>query len=167
VIAFTDVHYSQDSARAACVLAHAWTDEAPRGSVSVRVAPIAPYEPGAFFKRELPCLLAVLEASPKVSHVVIDGYVWLDTKDTPGLGAHLHAALGGSIPVIGIAKTAYRGSEMATRVLRPGSAKPLFVTSIGIERELAVESVKRLHGEHRIPTLLRLVDQLSRSQAVP
>ena len=129
----------------------------------MRVSPIAAYEPGAFYKRELPCLLAVLEVSPKVTHVVIDGYVWLDTAGTPGLGAHLHAALGGEVPVIGIAKTAYRGSEMASKLERPGSAKPLFVTSIGIEPAEALLRVQRLHGPYRIPTLLKLVDQLSRS----
>jgi deoxyribonuclease V len=163
MIAFTDVHYDDDSALAACVVAEDWADAEGRGSVTVRVAPIAPYEPGAFYKRELPCLLAVLEASPKVTTVVIDGYVWLDTAGTPGLGAHLHAALGGEVPVIGIAKTAYRGSEMALKLERPASARPLFVTSIGVEPTAALALVQRLHGPYRIPTLLKKVDQLSRS----
>ena len=164
MIAFTDVQYDADtSARAACVVADDWADAHPRGSLTVRVAPIAAYEPGAFYKRELPCLMAVLEVSPKVTHVVIDGYVWLDAAGTPGLGAHLHAALGGKTPVIGIAKTAFRGSEMALKLERPGTAKPLFVTSIGLEPGQALAAAKRLHGEHRIPTLLKLVDQLARS----
>jgi deoxyribonuclease V len=164
MIAFTDVHYDGDvSALAACLVVDDWADAEPRGSVTVRVAPIAAYEPGAFYKRELPCLLAVLEVAPKVTHVVIDGYVWLDDAGTPGLGAHLHAALG--VPVIGIAKTAFRGSEMAQRLVRPGSAKPLFVTSAGVDAGVAVEWLGRLHGEFRIPTLLKLVDQLSRSES--
>lgn len=165
MIAFTDVHYDDDSALAACVVADDWADAEARGSLTVRVSPIAAYEPGAFYKRELPCLRAVLEVSPKVTHVVIDGYVWLDTARTPGLGAHLHAALGGEVPVIGIAKTAYRGSEMALKLERPGSAKPLFVTSIGVESDAALALVQRLHGPYRIPTLLKLVDQLSRSSS--
>src|SRR3954447_26134581 len=118
MIAFVDVHYADASALAACVVAADWGDAVPVGWVTVRVSPIAEYEPGAFYKRELPCLLAVLAAAPKVTQVVIDGYVWLDSEKSPGLGAHLHAALGGSTPVIGIAKTAYRGSEMAQRVMR-------------------------------------------------
>lgn len=162
MIAFVDVHYGDASALAACVVAADWGDAEPVGSVTVRVAPIAEYEPGAFYKRELPCLLAVLGAAPKVTQVVIDGYVWLDAEGALGLGAHLHAALGGKTPVIGIAKTAFRGSEMAQRVLRPGSAKPLFVTCIGVEPPVALEQVERLHGAFRIPTMLKLVDQLSR-----
>lgn len=164
MIAFTDVHYAEDSALAACVVADEWADAEARGSLTVRVSPIAAYEPGAFYKRELPCLLAVLEVSPKVTHVVIDGYVWLDTVGAPGLGAHLHAALGREVPVIGIAKTAFRGSEMALRLERPGSEKPLFVTSIGLEPEAALQLVQRLHGPYRLPTLLKRVDQLSRSE---
>lgn len=162
MIAFTDVHYADDSALAACVMASDWADAKPFTSLTTHVSPIADYEPGAFYKRELPCLLAVLERAPKFTHVVIDGYVWLDNTHTPGLGAHLHAALGGKTPVIGIAKTAFRGSEMALRLPRPGSEKPLFVTSIGLEPELALQHLQRLHGPYRIPTMLKWVDQLSR-----
>jgi deoxyribonuclease V len=167
MIAFTDVHYDDDSARAACVVAAGWADAEPLRAITVRVTPIAAYEPGAFYKRELPCLLAVLAASPKVTHVVIDGYVWLDAEHTPGLGAHLHAALGGAVPVIGLAKTAYRGSEMALRLERPGSVKPLFLTSIGIAPAEALAHVKQLHGPYRLPTLLKWVDQLSRGERQP
>jgi deoxyribonuclease V len=162
MIAFTDVHYTDNSALAACVVASDWGDEKPFTSVTARVSPIAEYEPGAFYKRELPCLLAVLEQAPKCTHVVIDGYVWLDNAQTPGLGAHLHEALGRKTPVIGIAKTAFRGSEMALRLARPGTEKPLFVTSIGITPEQALQHLQRLHGPYRIPTMLKLVDQLSR-----
>ena len=167
MIAFTDVQYGEDSALAACVFANEWGDALPCGSVTVRVAPIAPYEPGAFFRRELPCLLAVLQATPKVTHVVIDGYVWLDGAGAPGLGAHLHAALGGTTAVIGLAKTAYRGSEMASRLARPGSSQPLFLTSIGLAPTLAMDLVKRLHGPFRIPTLIKLADQLARELITP
>jgi deoxyribonuclease V len=162
MIAFTDVHYADTSALAACVIASDWADAKPFTSVTARISPIAEYEPGAFYKRELPCLLAVLERAPKFTHVVIDGYVWLDSAQSPGLGAHLHEALGRKVPVIGVAKTAFRGSEMALRLERPGTEKPLFVTSIGLTPELALEHLKRLHGPYRIPTMLKLVDQLSR-----
>jgi deoxyribonuclease V len=162
VIAFTDVHYTDPSARAACVLARDWADATPVRELTVKVSPIAEYEPGAFYKRELPCLLAVLREAGPVSCVVVDGYVWLDAARAPGLGAHLHAALGGTVPVIGIAKTAFRGSEMALRLTRPGSEKPLFLTSIGITPEDALALAQRLHGPYRLPTLIKRVDALSR-----
>ena len=162
MIAFTDVQYAEDHARAACVLAHDWSDAIAARTVTERVAPIAPYEPGAFYKRELPCLLRVLEKAGPVQCVVIDGYVWLDAAHTPGLGAHLYEALGRGVPVVGIAKTAFKGSEMALRLARPGSDKPLFVTAAGMTAEQALACAQRLRGAHRIPTLLTAVDALAR-----
>ncbi|MBL8916537.1 MAG: endonuclease V [Archangium sp.] len=172
MIAFTDVHYADEWARAALVLASNWPDATEARSVVERVAPtksadksagaIAAYEPGQFFKRELPCLLRVLEKAGPVQCVVIDGYVWLDREGAPGLGAHLYEALGRGVPVIGIAKTAFKGSDMALRLERPGSKKPLFVTAAGMTPEAALANARRLHGEHRIPTLLKRVDSLAR-----
>ena len=34
--------------------------------------------------------------------IIVDGYVALDAGGRPGLGAHLHAALGASVAVIGV-----------------------------------------------------------------
>jgi deoxyribonuclease V len=121
------------------------------------------YEPGEFWKRELPCLLAVLqslEAPPQT--VVIDGYVWLDGNARPGLGARLYEALGRTTGVVGVAKTAFRGSDYAARVHRAGSRRPLFVTAAGIAPEDAAAGVGRMSGAYRIPDLLKRVDQLSR-----
>lgn len=164
MIAFLDVHYQETSARAACVLANAWTDAEPSGRLSVDVSPVAAYEPGQFYRRELPCLLAVLKEAPPLEVVVIDGYVWLDEERRPGLGAHLYEALGRKVPVVGVAKTAFRGSAMAEKVLRPSSAKPLFVTSVGMPQAEAAARVRELHGAARIPTLIRLADALARQK---
>jgi deoxyribonuclease V len=164
MIAFTDVHYRETDATAACVLADRWSADRATSEWTCVVSPIAPYEPGAFFKRELPCLLEVLRRAPPVTHVVIDGYVWLDAARTPGLGARLFEALGGATPVIGLAKTAYKGSEMARPVLRPGSAKPLFLTCVGLNEAHALELVAQLHGAHRWPTMVKRVDQLARGR---
>ncbi|MFT3713072.1 MAG: endonuclease V [Archangium sp.] len=165
-IAFTDVQYDEPTrtARAACVLASDWSDAAPTRSVTELISGIAEYEPGAFYKRELPCLLRVLAKAGAVQCVVIDGYVWLDREGTRGLGAHLHEALGRGVPVIGIAKTAFKGSEMALKLMRPGSDKPLFVTAAGITAETALAHAQRLHGAFRIPTLLKDVDTLARGK---
>lgn len=162
MIAFTDVHYREHDATAACVLASSWEASEPSAAWTRVVAPIAPYEPGAFFKRELPCLLEVLRPAPPLTAIVIDGYVWLDEVKAPGLGAHLFSALGARVPVLGLAKTAFKGSAMATAVPRPGSTKPLFLTCIGMDEATALAHIDRLHGTFRLPTLVKRVDALAR-----
>lgn len=163
MIVCVDVDYREAEVVAAAVGFEAWTDE--RASVELVVtsdAPPAPYEPGRFYRRELPHLMRVLALlSPAPTAIVIDGYVWLGAGN-PGLGAHLHAALGETTPIIGVAKNAYAGAD-AIEVVRGASARPLHVTAIGIDEKLAADHVRSMHGEHRIPTLLRRVDQLCRA----
>jgi deoxyribonuclease V len=163
MLAFLDVHYTEPTARAACVLAHGWADAGACGQHTVEVSPISPYEPGKFYRRELPCLLAVLRLAPALEVVIIDGYVWLDEHHAPGLGAHLFEALERQVPVVGIAKTAFKGSPMAERVLRPSSKKPLFITSIGLPQPEAARLVSTMHGAARLPTLVRLADAHARA----
>ena len=164
MIAFTDVQYRETDATAACVVVDRFDAEHPTTEWTARISPIAPYEPGAFSKRELPCLLEVLRRAPPLTHVVIDGYVSLDANRTPGLGARLYEALGGKTIVLGLAKTAYQGSPMATPIARPGSTKPLFLTSIGLDEVAAVALVNQLHGVHRLPTMVKRVDSLARGR---
>lgn len=164
MIAFTDVQYRETDATAACMVVDRFDAERPTAEWTSVISPIAPYEPGAFYKRELPCLLEVLRRAPPLSHVVIDGYVFLDANRTPGLGARLYEALGRKTAVLGLAKTAYQGSLMATAIARPGSTKPLYLTSIGVDDADAVALINRLHGAHRLPTLVKRVDSLARGR---
>jgi deoxyribonuclease V len=167
-VAITDVHYLDAGARAAVVVATAWSDASAIEERTVLVDAVAPYRPGAFFERELPCLLAVLRAvSAPLGCVVVDGYVELDTAGSPGLGAHLHEALGGTVPVLGIAKTAFRGASFAVPVLRGRSRSPLFVTARGLSRDDAERLVRSMHGPHRLPTLVQRADHLARNLAQP
>lgn len=167
-IAILDVAYSETEAQAACVVTEDWTSASPIASYVQNIATVLPYEPGQFYRRELPCLLAVLGLLPtEPSFLVIDGYVWLADADRPGLGAHLHEALGHRIPVIGIAKSAFIGVENSPAVapvLRGKSINPLYVTAIGIDLDQAARNVKGMHGSHRIPDLLKAVDRLSRDR---
>jgi deoxyribonuclease V len=165
MITFLDVHYQHDAAFAAAVVCDTWEAERPTLEKVVCVKEVAAYESGSFYKRELPCLLAALQALPHPTHIVIDGNVWLD-DDKPGLGAHLYGALKQAVPVIGIAKTAYRGSTNAQAVQRGASQRPLYVTAAGIDPVIAANLVKHLHGPHRIPTLVTRADQLCR-QGLP
>lgn len=163
-----DVDYREDRARAACVVFGGWTDEVELARYSAELDVPAPYTPGALFERELPCLLAVLEAvseRAQLRALVVDGYAWLDSVQTrPGLGAHLWNALECSLPVIGVAKNPFAEAG-AAELLRGQSEKPLYVTGAGIATSDAADRIAEMAGEFRIPTLLRLVDQLSRSWA--
>ncbi len=115
-IAAVDVDYRDGHAVAACVTFSAWGAAAPEQERTARVDGVAPYEPGAFYKRELPCLLAVLEGVA-ADVVVVDGYVQLD-GGRPGLGAHLHAALAGPA-VVGVAKSAFACAARPAPCERP------------------------------------------------
>jgi deoxyribonuclease V len=134
----------------------------------VRLAAAQPYRSGMFFERELPCLVAVLSAvQTRVKAIVIDGYVVLDEHGGPGLGAHLFAHSSGAIPVIGVAKTAYRGSAFAIPVYRGSSRRPLFITAAGVATADAARLVSAMHGVHRLPTLISRVDRLAREGVMP
>ena len=137
-----------------------WSAAASECEAVASFAEVADYEPGAFYRRELPCLLGVLARGPRADIVVVDGYVWLG-GGAPGLGAHLHAALGGV--VVGVAKTRFAGATDAVAVCRGGSRDPLYVSAEGMTAAEAAASVAAMHGPYRIPTLLKQVDMLARS----
>jgi deoxyribonuclease V len=163
MIAAADVHYFKRLAVAGAILFQDWRSERPEIAVREPFTKVEPYEPGHFYKRELPCLLKVLErVRNQFEVVIIDGYVWLDAENRPGLGAHLHQALGEKIPVVGVAKSKFKESFHAKSVLRGRSRRPLYVTSIGTELAVAAEHIENMYGLYRIPTLLRIVDTLCR-----
>ena len=163
--AAVDVHYPPEGG-AHAALVTAWEPRFARiAEERVRwLASIAPYQPGLFYARELPALRAVLaDLGRPVSLVIIDGYVDLDPQGRPGLGAHLHAHL--KVPVIGVAKTAFRTASHAVPVRRGGALRPLYVTSAGVPAERAAALVAGMAGPYRLPDALRRVDALARSQS--
>lgn len=160
-----DVDYRSDHAVAAAVAFNDWGDEYAVEEQTAMISPVEAYVPGQFYRRELPCLLAVLQKLTQPPRlVVVDSYVLL-SGNSPGLGAYLYEALNRQVPVIGVAKTRFH-SAPATEILRGGSHSPLFVTAIGIDVKVAATSVQRMHGPYRIPTLLKRVDQLCRTEQV-
>jgi deoxyribonuclease V len=163
VLVCLDVDYRPAAAVAAAVAFLEWTDASAAHEVVHRSAePPADYQPGQFYRRELPHLQAVLALLPEAPRiVVVDGFVWLE-GETPGLGAHLHQALGGGVAVVGVAKRPYRLANQAVPVLRGESQVALWVTAVGIAVEEAADAVRGMHGEHRMPTLLKRVDRLAR-----
>jgi deoxyribonuclease V len=161
VLAAVDVHYRPTGgARAAAVYGPDRVFATIVTETVVELATVAPYRPGAFFERELPAIRAVLGDPAGLDLLLVDGYVDLDPDGRPGLGAHVHAALG--IPVVGVAKTSFQTATHATAVRRGGSTRPLYVTAAGMSIVEAAELVRTMAGPHRLPTALKRVDSLAR-----
>jgi deoxyribonuclease V len=158
----TDVHYlASGGARAAAVVS---TDAAFAHVIADRielVPEVQPYRPGQFCLRELPSLHAVLDGLAGMTLLVVDGYADLDPDGRPGLGAHAHAEFG--VPVIGVAKTAFRTATHAIPVLRGTSTRPLYVTAAGMPGADAADLVRSMAGQHRMPDALRRVDTVARN----
>ncbi len=168
MIACVDVDYRGAGAIAACVVFSAWGDEQPVEEATVAIDQVQPYEPGQFFRRELPCLVAVLEKiKTPLQVIIIDGYVWLGDERDPGLGAYLYEAMEKRVPVIGVAKTKFIRARAVHEVMRGDSRSPLFVTAVGLTLFEATQRVREMHGEFRIPTMLKRVDQLCRGLTEP
>jgi len=164
-----DTHYMADAAVTAAVAFSSWSDAAASHSWTVRTSPIADYTSGAFYKRELPCVLQALQCTTLPADiVVVDGYVWLGAG-RPGLGWHVYDALnrdgGKEVAVVGVAKNPFVDNAVARAVCRGGSKKPLYVTAAGMDVDDAAACVVRMHGAHRHPTLLKVVDRLCRDAA--
>jgi deoxyribonuclease V len=163
MFACTDVGYDENTAQVACVTFDRWDASIASQELVEQVPDVQPYVPGQFYQRELPGLLSILEKLPtRPEVVVIDGYVWLDENGRKGLGAHLFASLSEAIPIIGVAKTHFATATNAIQVLRGSSVRPLYVTAAGMDQAAAADCIRRMHGENRIPTLLKRADQLSR-----
>ncbi len=163
MILAVDVHYTDETACVAGVAFERWDDDAPCLEVVSSMPHVAPYEPGKFYKRELPCILHLLdEHTVHPETIIIDGFVFLDGREKPGLGKYLYDAQQGSVSIIGVAKSAFQGITAEYGVYRGLSQKPLYVTAIGMDVKTAKARVQAMCGPHRLPTLLKRVDQLCR-----
>ena len=121
MLACVDVDYPGDEgpAVASCVVYEDWDSSDSHEERVALIPRVAPYTPGQFYQRELPCILQVLEkVQTPLDAILVDGHVWLDDEGTPGLGAHLYCALEEQTPVIGIAKNPFGDSHGQRRVLR-------------------------------------------------
>jgi deoxyribonuclease V len=164
MLAALDADYRDNCAQFACICFADWQSAEVLETHCVVLDGIEPYQPGAFFKRELPGLLKVLaEVKVSLEAVLVDAYVWL-APNSGGLGWHLYEALEHQVPVIGVAKTRYRPAEaVAIPLYRRGSQNPLWITTAGLDVEDAVMMVSSMHGDYRIPTMLKLADSRCRN----
>lgn len=163
-----DVQYEESCALAAGVLFPDWEKDEVESDRTKPIKDIAPYEPGSFYKRELPCILPLLaEVAIELEAIVVDGYVTLGPDSKPGLGMYLYEYLRREIPVVGVAKNRFKDTPAICEVLRGNSQNPLLVTAAGMPLTEAKQRIIRMHGENRIPTLLKRVDQLCRGILEP
>ena len=163
MILAVDVHYQNDNAVIAGVAFEKWSADRVRASYISSVSEVSPYAPGFFYRRELPCILALLSEHQLVPDtIIIDGYVYLDGRSLPGLGRHLYDALQHRVSIIGVAKKPYRGITDQHKVFRGHSRNPLYVTTVGMRLDAAKRRIENMHGKYRIPSLLKLADRLAR-----
>ncbi|MBT1696949.1 endonuclease V [Fulvivirgaceae bacterium PWU4] len=164
ILAF-DTYYSDKKAKTVAIGFNAWTDAQPHEVFTETLDDVADYQPGEFYKRELPCILSLLSRIDltEVEAIIIDGFVILDDHGKPGLGGHLYGRLDQKIPVIGVAKTNFALiNEGKREVFRGESERPLFVTALGIDLDVASNYIRHMHGDYRIPTLLKHLDGLTK-----
>ncbi len=128
------------------------------------------YESGEFYKRELPCIIKLIDEhhlNPSV--IIIDGYTYLDGVNNWGLGARLSNYFfqqGKEISVIGVAKNPRKDTPKDWEVLRGSSSKPLYVKAVGLDDNFSREIISGMAGDHRQPILIKLADTLCREKAV-
>lgn len=131
-------------------------------NISYEYENVAPYEPGKFYKRELPCILKLLKQVDlsSLEAIVIDGHCYIDNNKSFGLGGYLWEALDKLIPIIGVAKKQFINTEEVSKEILRGESKTLlYVSSIDFELKTAIGKIKDMHGDYRIPTILKLVDR--------
>ena len=166
MILAVDVHYTSETGFAAGLGFDSPQSDKPASIFYATTTPIQEYIPGNFYKRELPCILNLLEQNKIIpSIIIIDGYVYLDGKTTPGLGYFLFNALSHRIPIIGVAKTAFINIHPECLINRGKSKRPLYITSIGINLQNAKTIIASMHGNDRIPTLLKAADRICRESS--
>ena len=165
MILAVDVQYSGNIAFIAGITFEKWSSKFPENEFVSILNNIEDYEPGSFYKRELPCILELIEEHHlEQETIVVDGYVFLDGEKKPGLGKYLFDKLNGHTEVIGVAKRSFSGIGKQYEIYRGDSIKPLFITTSG-QLDKAKKNITSMYGVNRIPVLLKRADQLCREEA--
>ena len=94
MILAVDVDYRDRGASIAGIAFENWEDENESGIFKSQLHGIEEYVPGEFFRRELPCILKLIQEhniNPDI--IIVDGFVHLAGQNKPGLGMHLYNVL--------------------------------------------------------------------------
>jgi exodeoxyribonuclease-5/deoxyribonuclease V len=166
ILAF-DTYYFENKAKTVCIGFDNWQANAPIVVHVDIVEDVEEYTPGEFYRRKLPCILKLLDKIDRqdIEAIVVDGFVYLDDQQKLGLGGHLFHALGAQIPIIGVAKSNFATIVEGKRaVYRGDSKKPLYVTAIGVDLDVAAANIGSMAGSFRMPTLLKHLDGLTKAE---
>ncbi|WP_262494690.1 endonuclease V [Flavobacterium davisii] len=161
-----DVYYINEIAKSVGVLFD-WKDIHPQEVIIDIKEGVAEYVPGEFYKRELPCIEALLKKIPleKIKIIIIDGHIYVDDSLKYGLGGYVWELLEKKIPIIGVAKNAFHSNTSTVVPLYRGeSKKPLYVSAIGMEITEAVTHLQNMQGDFRIPSILKELDTITKNQ---
>lgn len=174
IVAFDTYYYDGYSYTVGGVF-ESWADPKVKYyTTSKRLVIDAEYKSGELYKRELPCIMQCLSMInvDNIDTIIVDGFVWLseDGKElTKGLGARLYDAIkekyGFDISIVGVAKNPYHVDIPNCRKVFRGveSKKPLYVTcSTPDITEYYAILIRKMHGDNRIPTILKAIDSKSR-----
>jgi deoxyribonuclease V len=165
MILAVDVAYKNSQGFTAGIAFDSFNDSEPKNIYKAIAPSIQNYEPGKFYKRELPCILQLLNThsiSPRI--IIVDGYVKLG-ENRKGLGMHLYEALNKKVIVIGVAKNEFKGADGDAALYRKNTNKPIFISSSGISLDDAKSKISNMSGEYRMPTLLKAADSACREYA--
>jgi deoxyribonuclease V len=160
-----DVHYKENTAKAVGALIQHWDDAVAGRYIIKYIDAVEEYVPGSFYKRELPCILEICKDIDlqSLSYIIIDGFVVLDDAGKPGLGTYVYESIQSQVPVIGVAKSNFHENlQHVTPVLRGTSERPLYVTAVGTDLQQAADLIKGMHGEYRLPTVLKELDRVTK-----
>ena len=162
-----DVHYKDDGSAKSVGILFNWKDIQPKEILVAYLEETDEYIPGEFYKRELPCLLKIIEKINlnELEAIIVDGYVYIDNEKRFGLGGYLWQTLNEQIPIIGLAKNFYHGNTKTTKsIYRGKSKKPLYISSVGLELDTASDFITQMPGEFRIPDLLKKLDTITKEK---
>lgn len=166
MILIIDLYYKENGfAKAVGVLCE-WNDQEARKIIIEKIENVEPYVPGEFYKRELPGILKIIERVEfeKIEAIIVDGHVYIDNDKNYGLGGYLWEELKQKVPVIGVAKRGfYSNKDTVIEIMRGESKNPLYVSSIGMDKNIAARQIQNMKGDYRIPTILKMVDSLTKS----
>lgn len=56
----------------------------------------------------------------------------------------------------------YLNKKNVVKIFRGNIERPLYISSVGYDLSLSAEFIKKMHGNYRFPTLLRILDQETR-----
>lgn len=171
-----DSYYKDNICNTSLVVFISIHDDVPYYKDTIYTEVTSEYIPGEFYKRELPGIIKILEKLQKerpdiwksVTILITDSFITLKTEDKEwgGLGYHLKEylnSIGCTNKIIyGVAKSNFGCCEKISKLVYRGKSKtPLYVQSTH-KNNTAAGVIHNMHGEYRIPTMLKLVDQLSR-----